>query len=65
MTDGILDFLQSPIKHLTKKGSTLFIRKNYRTLGYTEHRQKVVESNKITQYIRDLINNGIIQEDCK
>lgn len=65
MTDGILDFLQSPIKHLTKRGSTLFIKKNYRTLGYTEHKQKVIESNKITQYIRDLINNGTIQENCE
>ena len=65
MTDGLLDFLQSPVKHLTKRGSTLFIKKNYRTLGYTEHKQKVVESNRITQYIRDLINNGTIQENCE
>lgn len=65
MTDGLLDFLQSPIKHLTKRGSTLFIKKNYRTLGYAEHKQKVVESNRITQYIRDLINNGTIQENCE
>lgn len=65
MTDGLLDFLQSPIKHLTKRGSTLFIKKNYRTLGYTEHKQKVIESNRITQYIRDLINNGTIQENCE
>lgn len=65
MTDGLLDFLQSPVKHLTKRGSTLFIKKNYRTLGYTEHKQKVIESNRITQYIRDLINNGTIQENCE
>lgn len=65
MTDGLLDFLQSPVKHLTKRGSTLFIKKNHRTLGYTEHKQKVIESNRITQYIRDLINNGIIQENCE
>lgn len=65
ITDGLLDFLQSPVKHLTKRGSTLFIKKNYRTLGYTEHKQKVIESNRITQYIRDLINNGTIQENCE
>lgn len=65
MTDGLLDFLQSPVKHLTKRGSTLFIKKNHRTLGYTEHKQKVIESNRITQYIRDLINNGTIQENCE
>lgn len=65
MTDGLLDFLQSPVKHLTKRGSTLFIKKDYRTLGYAEHKQKVIESNRITQYIRDLINNGTIQENCE
>jgi hypothetical protein len=65
MSDGLVNFLQSPLKDLTKKGSTLFIKKTYRTTGYSENKKKVVESQRITQYIKDLIEEGIIKEECE
>lgn len=65
VSDGLINFLQSPLKDLTKKGSTLFIKKTYRTTGYSENKKKVIESQRITQYIKDLIEDGIIKEECE
>ena len=57
-----LDFLKSPFANLTKQGSGLFIRNSHKTTGYLQKRQKVIQSAKIMNYVKELIENGIIEK---